>query len=182
MRSASDRLPRERILFTSWVTSTERKTGSGTRSRRAGGPLRGTSALLLGAVAAARLGAVTDARGVERPADDLVAHARQVLHTAAAHEHDRVLLQVVADAGDVGGHLDPAREPDTRHLAQGGVRLLRGRRVDPRAHAAPLGRAAQRRRLRLRPFRLPSLADELGDGGHAKTSPRALFLASRRAG
>ena len=38
---------------------------------------------------------------VERAADDVVAHARQILHAAAADQHDRVLLQVVALAGDV---------------------------------------------------------------------------------
>jgi hypothetical protein len=54
---------------------------------------------LLGAVAAARLLAVAHAGGVERAADDLVADTRQVAHATAAHEHDRVLLQVVALAG-----------------------------------------------------------------------------------
>ena len=41
------------------------------------------------------------ARGVERAADDVVANAREVLHAAAADEHDRVLLEVVALARDV---------------------------------------------------------------------------------
>src|SRR3712207_8562335 len=63
------------------------------------------SALLLGAVPATGLLAVADAGGVERPADDLVAHARQVLDAATAHEHDGVLLEVVALARDVGGDL-----------------------------------------------------------------------------
>ena len=66
------------------------------------------SALPLRAVAAAGLLAVRDAGRVERAADDLVTHARQVFHTAATHEHDRVLLQVVADAGDVRRDLDAA--------------------------------------------------------------------------
>src|SRR5256886_7493888 len=34
-------------------------------------------------------------RGVERAADDVVAHARQILHAAAADHHDRVLLQIM---------------------------------------------------------------------------------------
>ena len=66
--------------------------------------MRGISALLLlGAVAAARLLTVLDALGVERAADDLVADTGKVLHTAAAHEHDRVLLEVVAHTRDVRG-------------------------------------------------------------------------------
>src|SRR5207253_154378 len=81
------------------------------------GPLRGMSALLLlRAVPAASLLAVPDALGVQRAADDLVAHAGEVLHAAAAHEHHRVLLQVVADARDVGGHLDATGEADTSDL------------------------------------------------------------------
>ena len=80
------------------------------------------------------------AGGVERPAHDLVAHAREVLDAAAADEHDRVLLQVVALAGNVGGDLDRAGDAHARDLAQRRVRLLRRRRVDARADAAPLRR------------------------------------------
>src|SRR5882724_12655406 len=57
----------------------------------------------LGAVLAAALLAASDADGVERAADDVVAHAGQVLHPASADHHYRVLLEVVADAGDVAG-------------------------------------------------------------------------------
>src|SRR3954453_6517478 len=98
--------------------------------------------LLLRAVPAASLLAVANALGVQRTADDLVSHARKVLHTAATHEHHRVLLQVVADAGDVRGHLDATGEADTSALAQRRVRLLRRRRVDARADAAALSSAS----------------------------------------
>src|SRR5262249_55405845 len=129
MRSASCRLPRSRILLISWVTSGELYTGSAISGRRGAGPLRGMSALLLlRAVAAAGLLAIADALGVQRTTDDLVPHAGEVLHPAAADEHDRVLLEVVPDSGDVRGHLDLAGEPDARHLPQRRVRLLgRGR-------------------------------------------------------
>src|SRR5512139_2343405 len=72
------------------------------RRRRPEG--RGVLGLLraLGAVLRARLLAVLDALQVERAAHDVVAHARQVLHPTAAHEHHAVLLQVVALAADVG--------------------------------------------------------------------------------
>src|ERR1700710_2194426 len=126
MRSASERLPPMRILLTSWVTSGELYTGSMTTGRRGAGALRGMSALLfLCAVTAAGLLAVADTLGVQRTANDLVADAGEVLHPAAAHEHDRVLLQVVADPRDVGGHLDAAGEADAGDLAQRRVRLLR---------------------------------------------------------
>src|SRR3954469_815348 len=108
------------------------------------GPLRGISALLLlGAVAAASLLAVLDALGVEGAADDLVADAGEVLHPAAADEHDRVLLEVVTDTRDVGGDLDAAGQAHAGDLAQGGVRLLRGGRVDARADASALRRSLQ---------------------------------------
>src|SRR6478736_1674093 len=103
MRSETERLPRSRILLTTCVTRTEWYTGSGINSRRGAGPLRGIggSALSLRAVTAAGLLAVADTGGVERAADDLVANARQILHTTTTHEHDRVLLEVVPLTRDV---------------------------------------------------------------------------------
>src|SRR5262245_4088105 len=110
--------------------------------------------LLLRAVAAARLLAVADALGVEGAADDLVPDARKVLHTTAPHEHDRVLLQVVADPGDVGGDLDLARQANAGDLAQRRVRLLGRGRVHARAHSAKMRAAIERRRLCITGLRL----------------------------
>src|SRR4029453_10199178 len=141
MRSARLRLPSFSTLFTSWVPSGELNTGSETSGRLGAGPLRGMSALLLlRAVAAAGLLAVLHALGVERAADDLVGDTGKVLHPAAADEHDRVLLEVVAHARDVRRDLDAAAQAHAGDLAEGGVRLLRGGGVDARADAASLGR------------------------------------------
>src|SRR5688572_8106 len=143
------------------------------------GPLRGMSALLLlRAVSAAGLLAVLDALGVEGPADDLVADAREVLHAAAADEHDRVLLQVVTHAGDVGGDLDAARQADAGDLAERGVRLLGGGRVDAGADTATLRAALERRRLGLLDLVLAALADQLLDGGHEPPSVSVSYCAS----
>src|SRR6187200_2756688 len=113
MRSAVVFLPFSRMRLISWVTSGFWYTGSGWICRRTAGPLRGIGLLaaLLGAVAGTALLAVLDAGGVERAADDRVAHTTEVLRAAAPHEHDRVLLQVVALAGDVAGDLDAGGEP-----------------------------------------------------------------------
>src|SRR5215210_3560536 len=138
MRSAMDFLPSSMTLFTTCWTRRERWTGSGSTGRIWAAARRGTALLPLDAVLRAGLLAVADAGGVERPAHDLVAHARQILHAAAAHEHDGVLLQVVALTGDVGRDLGRARDPHTRDLAQRRVRLLRRRRVHARADAAAL--------------------------------------------
>src|SRR6185503_6251498 len=103
---------------------------------------------------------------VERAADDVVADARQVLHTAAANQHQRVLLQVVADAGDVGRHLDAVGEAHARHLAERGVRLLRRLGEHTHADAALLRAHLQRWTLRLGDDLLASLANELTDSRH----------------
>src|SRR5918993_2072870 len=168
MASAVIFLPRWRILFTICVTSTDRYTGSGISSRRGAGPLRGMeSAFLLGAVAATGLLAVADPGGVEGAADDLVTDARQVLHPPTAHQHDGVLLEVVALTGDVGGDLDATRQAHSGDLAQRRVGLLGCVGEHTGAHAAPLRRALERGRLHLRRVRLAALADQLLDGGHS---------------
>src|SRR5665213_59165 len=136
-------------------------------SRRTAGPLRGTSGLLLGAVAATGLIPLTDARCVQGAADDLVPDTRKVLHTTATDQDDRVLLEVVSLAGDVGRDLEAAGEAHTGDLPQGRVRLLGGVGVHAGAHATALGGAAQCRRLRLCRLSGPAFADELGNRGHA---------------
>src|SRR5919106_1961893 len=142
--------------------------GSGVSGRRLAGHFRGIlqfllDLLALGAIARAGLATVADTLGVEGAADDLVADAWKVLHPAATHEHDRVLLKVVADAGDVGGDLDAAGQADPADLAQGRVGLLGRGRVDTRADTPPLGRTLERRRLGLLDLALAALADQLGD-------------------
>src|SRR5256885_17270237 len=106
MRSAVDFLPSSMTLLITCWTRRERWTGSGSICRIWAAARRGIADLpLLHAVLRAGLLAVADAGGVERAADDLVAHPREVLDTAATDEHDRVLLEVVPLAGDVGGDL-----------------------------------------------------------------------------
>src|SRR5260370_19056322 len=122
--------------------------------------------LLLRAVPASGLLAVADALSVQGAADDLVADAGKVPDPAAPHQHDGVLLQVVADTGDVGGDLDVTGQPDPRRLAQRRVRLPRGGRVDARADSAALRASLERRGLALGGLVLPTLADQLLDRGH----------------
>src|SRR5262245_15954154 len=125
------------------------------------------SALLpLRAVAAAGLLAVANALRVQRATDDLVTNAREILHTAAANQHDRVLLEVVPDTRDVRGDLDLASQLHASDLAQCRVRLLRRGRVNARTHAAALGAALERGRLRLAALGLAALADQLLNCGH----------------
>src|SRR6266576_5856094 len=127
-----------------------------------GRPLRA----LFGAVLGTALLAVADPGGVERRADDLVPDARQVLDAAASHEDDRVLLEIVAFARDVGRDLHLVRQADARNLPESRIRLLRGMREHARADAALLRRSAESRGLRLPFLEGATLADELVDGGH----------------
>src|SRR6478609_8244966 len=181
MRWATCFLPSLSTLETSCVTSCDPKTGSTSSGRFGAGPLRGISALLLlRAVTAAGLLAVLDTLGVERAADDLVADTGEVLHPAAADEHDRVLLEVVAHARDVRRDLDAAAQAHAGDLAKGRVRLLRGGGVDARADAASLGRTLQGGRLVLRHLVLAALADQLVDGGHLGWFPFCSALSARR--
>src|SRR5712691_2911941 len=117
------------------------------------GPLRAS----LGAVLGASLATVAHACRVQAASDHLVAEARQVLDAAPTDQDDRVLLQVVPLAGDVGPDLHLVRQAHAGDLAQSRVRLLRRGRVDARADAALLRRTAERRGLGLglaafRPF------------------------------
>src|SRR5262249_38586207 len=128
----------------------------------------GSSAGALGAVLAAALLTVLHAHRVERAADDVVANSGKVLHPASADHHHRVLLGVVTHAGDVGGDLDAVGEPDPRHLAKGGVRLLGGGGVDAGAHPTLLGRLLERRALALHRELLAAPAHQLADGRHRR--------------
>src|SRR5882672_1972295 len=140
------------------------------------GPLRGIPLLLLlGAVAAACLLAVAHAGGVEGAADDLVPDAGEVLDPSPTHQDDRVLLQVVPDAGNVGGDLDPRRQPDPGDLAEGRVRLLGRRGLHLGAHPASLRASPEGRGLRLRDLALPALAEELLNRRQPTSLSLALF-------
>src|SRR5699024_9652769 len=129
----------------------------------------------LGAVAAAGLAAAVNGGAVERSADDLVAHTGEVPHTAATDEHHRVLLQVVADARDVGGHFHAVDQAHAADLAKRRVRFLGRGGVHARAHAALLRVALERRRLLLVDRLLAALTDQLVNSRQSSTPLTRLF-------
>src|SRR6185503_11083098 len=112
------------------------------------------------------------ADGIERSAHDVIAHARQILDAAAANEHQRVLLQVMSYAGDVGRDLNAIGQAHARDLAQRGIRLLRRLREHAHAHTALLRADLERRALGLGHDLLPPLADELTDSRHVSSTKR----------
>src|SRR5690606_29373209 len=168
MRSATDFLPSSMIIFMNLASSSEPNFGSGRISRFSARFLldisitRQISGLRpLGAVLGTALAASAYAGTVQGPAHRVVAHTRQVLHTAAADQNDAVLLQVVAFTTDVGRHFIAVRQANAADLAQRGVRLLRRGRVNTSADAALLRRALQRRNGALFRLALARLANEL---------------------
>src|SRR5262249_42999140 len=72
----------------------------------------------LGAVFRPALLTVLDALGVQHAAENVVAHAGQVLDAAAADHDHRVLLQVMALAGDVADHLEAVGQAHLGDLAK----------------------------------------------------------------
>ena len=83
------------------------------------GSFAGHLLLLLRAVKAAGLGTLTNTRGVEGATNDLVANTGEVLHTTTTDEHDGVLLEVVADARNVGSDLNSRGETNASNLTEG---------------------------------------------------------------
>src|SRR5689334_4236976 len=125
MPSATDFFPSSMTLFMNLERTISPNFGSGRISRFSGRRrrdigwflslqpdpgLRTARGLLswllgtLGAVLGTALLAVLDTLRVEHAAKDVVANARKVAHTAAADQHDAVLLEVVALTGDVADH------------------------------------------------------------------------------
>ena len=96
----------------------------------------------------------------------MITHARKVLHTAAADEHNRVLLQVVAFTTDVGNDFKAVGEAHLGDLTQSGVRLLRGRGVHTSANAALLRAVLKSRALALIVRELTRLANKLVNSRH----------------
>src|SRR5262249_42874308 len=124
-------------------------------------------ALALSAVLGSRLLPIGNALRIEHPANDVIAHARQIPNAAATNQDNRVLLKIVTLAGNVGRHFYPTREADPRDLAQGGIRLLGGHGLDLKTHAPLLGAALHRGVLRPSRLLSPCFADELISGRHA---------------
>src|SRR5689334_10041174 len=114
----------------------------------------------LGTVLGTGLLTVFHASGIQRTANGVVTHTRQVLYTTATDQHHGVFLQVVAFTTDVGNHFETVGQTNLAHFTQCGVRLFRGRGVNTGAHTALLRAGLQRRHLALRLFSEAAFAHE----------------------
>lgn len=74
---------------------------------------------LLGAILGATLFSVLDTGGIKGTADYVITNTGQILDPTASNENNRVLLQIVADAGDVSGDFDTVSQPYPGDFTQG---------------------------------------------------------------
>src|SRR5471032_3139335 len=173
MPSAADFLPSYIREFMNLASTRSPNLASGVISRRSALWRRDIYISLLrtlGAIERAALLAVLDALGVQHAADDVVAHAGKVLDAAAADQHHRVLLQVMAFAGNVGQRFEAVGQAHLGDLAQRGVRLLGRRRIDARADGALLRAVLQGRNLVALRLGAARLANKLIDCRHSRSS------------
>src|SRR6516164_8279068 len=186
MLSATDFLPACITEFMNLVTTTLPNLGSGRMSRLSAlwrrdislfpsshVPSRTQSDPLFGSLCSvfrSPLFPVFHALRIEYTAQDVIAHAWQILHAAAADHHHRVLLQIVALAGNVADHFKAVGQPHLGDLAQRRVWLLWRRRVDAGADTALLRALLQRWHFPLRVLRHARLANELVNGRHPSSS------------
>src|SRR5579884_1084912 len=152
MRWAVVFLPSHIMEFTNFSTSVELYSGSGTTSLGSGRLRRGIQVSLLflgGSSGGATLGAlgsifrtallaVRNTGGIESAAHHVIADTGQVLDAASADQHNRVLLEVVADTRYIGCDFDPVGQPHARHFPQSRIRLLRSGCIDAGTNTAPL--------------------------------------------
>src|ERR1700744_3379379 len=170
MPSAAAFLPSYIRLFMNLARTRSPNLASGVISRRSARWRRDIYISLLrtlGAVERAALLAILDALGIQHAADDVIAHARQVLHAAAADQDHRVLLQIVTFARNVGQRFEAVGQAHLGDLAQRGVRLLRRRGVDAGADGALLRAVLQGRKLVALGLGAARLANELIDCRHS---------------
>jgi hypothetical protein len=115
----------------------------------------------LGSILRSALFTVGHAGGIQRAPNHVVAHARKILHTTPADEHNRVLLQIMANPRDICGHFDPVGEPHAGNFPQRRIGLLGSRSIDTGANS-PLLRATLQRRARCLPaWRFPPVSHKL---------------------
>ena len=99
----------------------------------------------LGPVLRSFLFAFFHSRAVQFAAHNVITHARQILHPAAANQNDGMLLQFVALARNISRNFHPVGQFHPGHLAQRRIRLF-GRGREHLGANAPL----ERRRVILR--------------------------------
>lgn len=116
--------------------------------------------------------AIGHAGCIQRATHYVITHSGKILYAASADQHNRVLLQVMTYAWDIGGYLDPVRQAHPGHLTKGRVGLLGRLGIDTGADAPALRTSLERRAGSLIIWRLPAFSNQLIECRHSS------FLAS----
>ena len=96
----------------------------------------------------------------------MITNAGQILNTSAADKHGRVLLQIVAFAGDINGTLLLVGKAHSCNLSYSRIRLFGRSGRNRKAHAALLRTVVQNGRLALIHLLLSAVSDKLINSGH----------------
>lgn len=125
---------------------------------------------------------ISDARGIEDTAHDMIPDTRKVFDAPPADHDDRMFLEVVPDTRNVCRHFHTVRQTDTSDLPQSRVRLLRRRCRYLHANTAleralclgdavldGIGNESHRRRLGFSDADFSWSLDELVNRGHSST-------------
>src|SRR5450759_2135686 len=99
----------------------------------------------LGTVLGTRLLAIFYALQVKRTAHDVVTHTWQILDATTTHQHNRVLLQVVAFAADVRNNFKPVGQTHFGDFTQSRVWFFGRRGIHTGADTPTLRRILHRR-------------------------------------
>jgi len=99
----------------------------------------------------------------------MVADSRKVLDSASANEHNRVLLEVMADPRYVGRNFHTVGKSDSGNLSQGRVRLLRCFSTHDQADSTLLRIAPQSRSRGSLLNPLTTFSDKLANSRQADT-------------
>jgi len=92
------------------------------------------------AVLGTPLPAIIHTRRIHGSPDDMISDTGQILYTTSPDKNHGVLLKIVTHARNIGGDLNPVRQPDPCHLSQGGVRFLWRRGIDTNTYPPLLRR------------------------------------------
>jgi hypothetical protein len=90
----------------------------------------------------------------------------KILDAAAPEQHNGMLLEVMANARDIGGDFDTMGKANTGNLPEGRVRLLRGDRHDAGTNAAFLRALIEGRALGLPDGLFAAHPNQLVNGRH----------------
>jgi hypothetical protein len=84
----------------------------------------------LGSVFGAALFSVLNAYRIQGATDDVIPNAWEVFDPSSANEHYRVLLKVVTNSGNVGGHFNSIGQSHSGNLPKGGIRFFGSGSID----------------------------------------------------